>query len=256
MTWTRSSRPRTRMTRRRRTPSSDFSPARCVVMWLPRLLTYIRSKARKAQALQDKLSPSDPDADARLEREAKDEEKAIQKLCGELGVEMYEINPDGHCLFSAVADQLNVLGILPKDNATYVFVRDAAAKYMFNHPDDFLPFLPSVSGEDGAGAGDAGFMSPRQFEQYCATIRETGAWGGEPEILALSRSFNIPIHVIQHGQPPVVMHHPKGEAQDGDLHSKGVVRISYHRRMYGLGEHYNSLRPKRSLSDKLHDIIS
>ncbi|KAL1746373.1 hypothetical protein HDZ31DRAFT_34322, partial [Schizophyllum fasciatum] len=229
-------------------------------------------QARKAQALQEKFSAGDPDAEARLEREAKEEEKTIKRLCDDLGVEMYEartsplgaslvantrqINPDGHCLFSAVADQLKVLGIVPEANATYAFVRDAAAKYMFNHPDDFIPFLPSAVGEDGDGAGDAGLMTPKQFEQYCATIRDTGVWGGEPEIMALSRSFNIPIHVIQYGQPPIVIHHPQGEAQDEDTHAKGAVRISYHRRMYGLGEHYNSLRPKRSLSDKLHDIIS
>ena len=115
-------------------------------------------------------------------------------------------------------------------------MREAAAKYMFNHPDDFIPFLPSAIGEDGDGAGNAGLMTPKQFEQYCATIRDTGVWGGEPEIMALSRSFNIPIHVIQYGQPPVVIHHPKGEGTDGDHRAQGVVRISYHRRMYGLGE--------------------
>ncbi|KAL1717520.1 hypothetical protein EV715DRAFT_203095 [Schizophyllum commune] len=217
---------------------------------------FLARQARKAQALQEKFTASDPDADARLEREAKEEEKTIKRLCDELGVEMYEINPDGHCLFSAIADQLKVLGIVPETHATYAFVREAAAKYMFNHPDDFIPFLPSAIGEDGDGAGDAGLMTPKQFEQYCATIRDTGVWGGEPEIMALSRSFNIPIHVIQYGQPPVVIHHPKGEGTDGDHRAQGVVRISYHRRMYGLGEHYNSLRPKRSLSTKIHDIIS
>lgn len=106
---------------------------------------------------------------------------------------------------------------------------------MYSHPDDFLPFLPSAEGEDGQGAGDAGMMSPKEFEGYCKAIKDTGVWGGEPEILALTRAFNVPIHVIQGGVPPVVIHNPSNPS-DQDIHNKQAARISYHRRMYGLGE--------------------
>jgi OTU domain-containing protein 6 len=75
-------------------------------------------------------------------------------------------------------------------------------------------------------------MTPQQFEQYCMTIKDTGAWGGEPEILALSRVYNIPIHVVQGGVPRIVEHNPGPSPR---LFSK-VARISFHRRMYGLGE--------------------
>lgn len=83
-------------------------------------------------------------------------------------------------------------------------------------------------------------MTPKQFELYCAAIRNTGVWGGEPEILALSRAYNVPIHVIQSGNPPVVVHNPTGAPayDDGFDGSKRAVRISYHRRLYGLGEVY------------------
>lgn len=79
-------------------------------------------------------------------------------------------------------------------------------------------------------------MTRAEFEQYCVSIRDTGIWGGEPEILALSRAYNIPIHVIQGGNPPVVVHNPTGAPQEENLREKKVLRISYHRRMYGLGE--------------------
>jgi hypothetical protein len=75
-------------------------------------------------------------------------------------------------------------------------------------------------------------MTPQQFEQYCMTIKDTGAWGGEPEILALSRVYNVPIHVVQGGVPRIVEHNPGPSSQP---FSK-IVRISFHRRMYGLGE--------------------
>jgi OTU domain-containing protein 6 len=170
-----------------------------------------------------------------------------------------KINPDGHCLFAAVADQLAILGILPQAQANYVVTRATAATYIYTHPDDFLPFLPSIDGEDGIGATDAGLITPKQFDIYCAAIRDTGVWGGEPEILALSRAYNIPIHVIQSGTPPVVVHNPTGapDYDDGFDGSKKVVRISYHRRMYGLGEvgFPTSMSHKSCAHEEMNSII-
>ena len=198
-----------------------------------------------------------------MEREAKEEERDINKICNELGLEMHEvgpnrptspysvpddgthhctlleleqINPDGHCLFSAVADQLAILNVVPPQEAHYLSTRRAAAEYMLMHPQDFVPFLPSVEGEDGINVGDSGIIGPREYARYCANIRDTSVWGGEPEILALSRTYGIPIHVVQGGQPPVVVHDPTGAPATDNLKEQRAVRISYHRRMYGLGE--------------------
>jgi len=213
-------------------------------------------QARKAAALAENYAADDPAAEARLEKEAKDEERDIKRVCNELNVQIHEINPDGHCLFSAIADQLQLLSIIPAPQASYITTRTAASTYIYSHPDDFLPFLPSAAGEDGSGALDPGLMSPREFEQYCASIRDTAVWGGEPEILALSRFFNVPIHVVQAGSPPVVVHNPTDSPTDDQVTDKRVVRISYHRRMYGLGEHYNSLRPKTKRSQITHALES
>ncbi|KAI9064361.1 cysteine proteinase [Trametes sanguinea] len=203
---------------------------------------YKARQARKAAALAESYAPNDAEADARLEREAKEEEEQIKKTCDELGLMIHEITPDGHCLFSAVADQLSLFGILPSSQATYATCRKAAADYIHSHPDDFLPFLPSDLGEDSAGATEPGLMNREQFDRYCTTMRDTAVWGGEPEVVALSRAFNVPIHVVQGGKPPVVVHDPAG--QPGASGDRKPVYISYHRRLYGLGEHYNSLRPK------------
>ncbi|KAJ6502594.1 hypothetical protein C8R45DRAFT_1092420 [Mycena sanguinolenta] len=216
-------------------------------------------QVRKAAALAQTYAADDPATDARLEKEAKDEERDIKRVCDELNVQIHEINPDGHCLFSAVADQLRFLSVLPPEQATYQTTRGVAASYIHSHQDDFLPFLPSAAGEDGSGAHDPGLMSPQEFRQYCDSVRETAVWGGEPEILALSRAYNVPIHVVQAGRPPVVIHNPIGSSTDDQVMDARVVRISYHRRMYGLGEHYNSLRPKsiRShITNALQNIIS
>ncbi|KAI0362014.1 cysteine proteinase [Trametes cingulata] len=204
---------------------------------------YKARQARKAAALAETYAPTDAEADARLEREAKEEEEQIKTTCDELGLMIHEITPDGHCLFSAVADQLALLNIIPSSQATYATCRKAAADYIHSHPDDFIPFLPSDHGEDAAGATEAGLMNRDQFERYCATMRDTAIWGGEPEVVALSQAYNVPIHVVQGGKPPVVVHDP-ANGQSGASDPKRIVYISYHRRLYGLGEHYNSLRPK------------
>ncbi|KIM28754.1 hypothetical protein M408DRAFT_329211 [Serendipita vermifera MAFF 305830] len=217
-------------------------------------LRFKAREARKALKLNAFSKPSDPSADAKLEQEARNEERDIKRICDQLGLDMYEIQPDGHCLFAAVADQLALHGLISRATASYAATRLAAANYMLAHQDDFLPFLPSIEGEDGANATDDGMMTPKQFSRYCATIRDTAAWGGEPEILALSRAFNVPIHVVQAGKPPVVIHEPV----DGmsDVPGTKVVFISYHRRMYGLGEHYNSLRPTRMRVQPTVEFIS
>jgi OTU domain-containing protein 6 len=48
-------------------------------------------QARKAAALAQSYSPDDPVAQARLEKEAKDEEEAITRICNKLGVAMHEV---------------------------------------------------------------------------------------------------------------------------------------------------------------------
>jgi len=60
---------------------------------------------------------------------------------------------------------------------------------MREHKDDFIAFLPSIGGEDTAGATDDGMMDDAGFEKYCRIVAETGEWGGEPEVGFLSSSF-------------------------------------------------------------------
>jgi OTU domain-containing protein 6 len=194
-------------------------------------------QARKAAALAQVSGKEDPAVQARLKQELEHEESAIQRTCEELSLEVFNINPDGHCLFSAIADQLTLSGITPASEPNYKAVRRAAADYIQSHKDDFIPFLLS-------GDNNVDVMSPQEFDQYCASIRDTAEWGGEPEIMALSRAYHVPIHVVQAGPPAIVKHDPG--YTDAGAQSGRTAFISYHRRMYGLGEHYNSLRRKGS----------
>lgn len=113
-------------------------------------------------------------------------------------------------------------------------MRDIAATYIERNKDFFLPFLPCMNGEDGMGAERSGLMSENDFQSYCQNVRSSSLWGGQPEITALSNAYNVPIRVIQWGDPVQFITDPGNSP--GLIDEKRVVNISYHRRMYGLGE--------------------
>lgn len=143
-----------------------------------------------------------------------------------------DIEPDGHCLFSAVADQLGqngvplAAGVQGNDGSAphrqpgelpYKTVRRAAAEYILAHADDFAPFLE----------GD--------LEAHAASVRDTAEWGGELELMALARRYGVEIRVVQDGRMERI-------GEDEGKESGKTLWLAYYRHGYGLGEHYNSLR--------------
>ncbi|KAK1959669.1 OTU-domain-containing protein [Colletotrichum eremochloae] len=146
-----------------------------------------------------------------------------------------EIAPDGHCLFSAVADQLAQKGIplggsadAAQQQEPYKVVRWAAAEWMARHPDDFAPFLE----ED--------------LETYARKIRDTAEWGGQLELAALANVYGVEIRVVQDGRTerigPSAGDDADGAASEEPGAGKKEIWLAYYRHGYGLGEHYNSLR--------------
>jgi OTU domain-containing protein 6 len=96
--------------------------------------------------------------------------------------------------------------------------------------DDFLPFLADHETGDVLGA--------EEFKKYLHNIAHTKAWGGQVELRALSQHLTCPVEVVQAEGPPMVV----GEEFAGRDSTKLV--LTYHRHMYGLGEHYNSTKKK------------
>ncbi|WFD32421.1 ubiquitinyl hydrolase 1 [Malassezia sp. CBS 17886] len=200
-----------------------------------------RQKARLARR-DEHASQLRAQAEAELEAnggmtdEAAAENKAIRAQCETMRMSMVEMTPDGHCLFSALADQLNTRYPV-SEKYSYQTLRGAAAHHMREHSDVFMPFISDYD-ESMAGVEDDGAAPDQrsQFLRFCDKIEQTSAWGGQPEILALSRVFHTPIHVVQGDYPILKI----GADENSD---KEPLTISYHRKMYGLGEHYNSLRP-------------
>ncbi|KAF9284611.1 OTU domain-containing protein 6B [Mortierella alpina] len=180
-------------------------------------------KDRKAQALKELQDEAEQEAAGQVNMNEV-ERKAIEELAQVMGVTVKDVTADGHCLYNAIADQLSQHY---QTETTVKDLRHGTAEYMREHADDFLPFLSNKHGD---------MMSPEDFVEYCKDLESTAVWGGQPELLALSRVHKVPIWVVQMGSPTVKL--------SADVYpAKTPLMVSYHRHMYGLGEHYNSLRP-------------
>ncbi|RYP72637.1 hypothetical protein DL769_004422 [Monosporascus sp. CRB-8-3] len=152
-----------------------------------------------------------------------------------------EIRPDGHCLFAAVADQLEQrrIPLLPVSEAEdssspqpsapqqppppYRAVRRRATDYMEAHPDDFAPFLDEP------------------LSSYVPKIRDTAEWGGQLELAALANAYGVEIKVVQDGHTETI---EPSSSYGGEEQPRERIWLAYYRHGYGLGEHYNSLRKK------------
>ncbi len=176
--------------------------------------------ARRAAEQEAAMTKAEEEASTMTNHRAIENAYMKKKMEAE-GLVEQDIAPDGHCLFSAVADQLQTQLSIPlsktadeAERPAYKTVRQAATDFMEAHGDDFAPF---VEGDFGA---------------YLARMRDTAEWGGEPELMALARAYGVGIRVVQDGRTEEI-----GQGEK-------LLWLAYYRHGYGLGEHYNSLRRK------------
>jgi len=205
-----------------------------------------RQKARLARRAQEQetLAAQAASEAANLPDRKQQERTRMLEEFERRGLKEKEVAANGHCLYSAVADQMRQLGlgsrIQPDDAAVnkvngdvqkddseetselrrddYKSVRQAAAQYISTHEEDFAPFLEEP------------------LDDYVHKIRDTGEWGGQLELMALARTYGIDINVLQ-GEGRVEKIEGGGEERE-----KKVAWLAYYRHGFGLGEHYNSLR--------------
>ncbi|CAN8015360.1 unnamed protein product [Ixodes persulcatus] len=166
------------------------------------------------------------------------EDRAFKTLLAQQRLAIHEIPSDGNCMYKAVEHQLHLVGT-KKSMKT---LRRDAAEYMLANAEEFLPFLTSAS--------SGGVMTREEFEEYCDKVSGTTTWGGQLEarhfmiilkyagtpfcLEPLSHVCQVPIRVVQASGPCIEV---------GLEYSAPPLQLSYHRHMYEMGEHYNSLVP-------------
>ncbi|KAJ8609742.1 hypothetical protein MRB53_038979 [Persea americana] len=184
-----------------------------------------RQKARLARraAEQEEIARQAAEEAANLPDMKQQERGRMLEYMKERKLQEKEIRADGHCLYSAVADQLNLLGIplsTTPDEATplpYKATRAAAASYIEQHQDDFAAFMDEP------------------LPDYVHKIRDTAEWGGQLELKALAKSYDVEINVLQDfGRVEKI--EPDEKKDDRS------IWLGYYKHGFGLGEHYNSLR--------------
>lgn len=190
----------------------------------------IPQRISKAQRRRHKKENAEKERNQRIIEESAFEEfgkrnvetQSIKKILYERDLMLYEIPSDGHCLYNAVAHQLKILGEIP---LSLHDLRMKTAIYLRKNKNDFLPFISNPDSDD--------LLSPEQYEKYFNDIVETCAWGGAIELQVLSRILERQIELIQATGAPYIV---------GDEFSKNNrIILTYHRYMYELGAHYNSV---------------
>jgi OTU domain-containing protein 6 len=182
-----------------------------------------RQKARMARkaAEQTRLA-EEAEAEAAAMPDLRTRERDIMaETFTKHGLQEKEIRADGHCLYSAFADQLKLQNrklhagkVIPQRDE-FRTIRYVAADYIEDHSDDFVPFME----ED--------------LQTYTKKVRDTGEWGGQIELQALAKVYQTKICVVQGG----------GQVTEiGDGEDDKAIWLAYYRHGFGLGEHYNSLR--------------
>lgn len=188
-----------------------------------------RQKERLARrAAEAEEAAQKAEAEALLQPNWKKQERtAMIKAFAEHKLQEKEIRPDGHCLYSAIGDQLEQLGVdvgaqneaEKSETLRYKAVRRKAAMYILDHREEFEGFLeePLIS--------------------YVSKIEKTAEWGGHLELVALAKSYMVEINVLQDGNIDKIEPDPPAQGEEPKK-----IWLAYYHHGYGLGEHYNSLR--------------
>lgn len=204
-----------------------------------------RQKARLARREAERVAQAEVAAEeaAKQTNHRGNEKEVMDAEFKRIGLKEIEINPDGHCLYSAVACQLDDLGLGLKPDPNrivlqpttlsridtvasakhdgYRAVRAVTADFIKEHQDDFVPFMEEP------------------LDEYTKKIRLTAEWGGQLELQAIARAYGVDINVLQ-GDGRI----EKIESADDNANTKRQIWLAYYRHTYGLGEHYNALVQK------------
>jgi len=129
---------------------------------------------------------------------------------------IHEIPGDGNCLFRSIAHQL--FGA----ETTHMKIRHSCMDHIYSNKHRFSGFIAEP------------------VDVYCARMRQSGEWGDEVELAALSEILDRPIEVYSLDTPltPDGRIQPRQLINNSTVRGRSPIRLTYHD-----GAHYNSLIP-------------
>lgn len=174
-----------------------------------------RSERERERAVAEESANAGPSA-REIESRALEESRLRPA-----GLRVREVPADGNCLYRAVARSLST-----ETTTDHRRARRLCADAMLAAEEDYAPFLDLPPGTT--------------YRAYCEEwVGDPGSsrWGGQIELRALATALERPIRVYSADAPPLTM----GEEYDAGENDDNVVRLSFHRHYYALGEHYNAV---------------
>ena len=186
-------------------------------------------KASKSKKRKEKKEKSNEDRQREIELQEIENKKGpayieltkIKEKLKKLNRRLKEVMPDGNCMYYAIIDQLSQVTYI-QEIKTFKELRKLTSEYMLANPSEFQAYLCSDE------TGDP--LDEKQYEDYCRKINDTLVWGGQIELKAISDLLKVRIEVVQ------------AEGSDIEIGDSNEIKlvITYHRLMFGSGEHYNS----------------
>jgi len=230
-------------------PESESTPT-------PELTTHTKKPNRQKARLARRAAEQAAAAEAAAEEAANqtdyrgNEKDVMDAVFKKLGLKEIEVNPDGHCLYSSIAKQLDDsgLGLRPDPSRIvlepttqsridtvaspqhdgYRAVRAVTADFITQNKDDFEAFMEEP------------------LDVYTRKIKLTAEWGGQLELQAIARAYGLEINIVQSDGRMEKIESGDMDSFDEEEKLKRVIWLAYYRHSYGLGEHYNALTKKQS----------
>ncbi|KAJ5810007.1 uncharacterized protein N7503_002225 [Penicillium pulvis] len=230
-------------------PESESAPT-------PEPTTHTKKPNRQKARLARRAAEQAAAAEAAAEEAANqtdyrgNEKEVMDAVFKKLGLKEIEVNPDGHCLYSSVAKQLDDsgLGLRPDPSRIvlepttqsridtvaspqhdgYRAVRAVTADFITQNKDDFEAFMEEP------------------LDVYTRKIKLTAEWGGQLELQAIARAYGLEINIVQSDGRMEKIESGDMDSFDEEEKLKRVIWLAYYRHSYGLGEHYNALTKKQS----------
>jgi OTU domain-containing protein 6 len=157
------------------------------------------------------------------------EEEAMRRALKALDLTLREVKADGHCLYRAVAEQVDEM----KEESRYGEVRTMCKDEMLKNREEYEAFVEM----EEAGS----------YEKYCEKVGSTAEWGGHVEMLAIARALRRNVEVFEvrpGGEVEKMVVECVGssvEGEEGKGGSSFPLRVAFMKESYTLGEHYDAV---------------
>ncbi|KAJ6083935.1 hypothetical protein N7486_010735 [Penicillium sp. IBT 16267x] len=211
-----------------------------------------RQKARLARRAAEQAAAAEAAAEeAANQTDYRGNEKEVMDaVFKKLGLREIEVNPDGHCLYSSIAKQLDDSGLGLRPDPSRIVLEPTTQSRIDTvaspQHDGYRAVRAVTADFITQNKGDFEAFMEEPLDVYTRKIKLTAEWGGQLELQAIARAYGLEINIVQSDGRMEKVESGDMDSFDEEEKLKRVIWLAYYRHSYGLGEHYNALTKKQS----------